>query len=378
MPTVRDLAATLEAWAPPGQKLDYDHVGLQVGDASAAVERVLVALDLTPAVVDEAAELKADLVITHHPLLFRPLQRLTTDDPAGALALRLAQAGIAYYALHTNLDAAPGGVSFALAEHLGLEGVRSLEPTEGALKKLVTFVPATHAEAVRRALADAGAGRIGAYEGCTFEVTGTGRFRPTDAARPFIGEAGGPEETVEEVRLEMEVMKWDVARAVAALKAAHPYEEVAYDLYPVEQAATRAGFGAVGTLPEAVPLRGFLAHVAERLDAGALRYAGHPDASVRTVAVCGGAGASLLKHALRVGADAYVTADVSYHRFFEALAPDGMPRIALIDAGHYETEALTERLLTHWLAARFPGLTVTTTRHRTSPMRTYVRNGGRP
>src|SRR5690606_5428521 len=243
--------------APPASKLDYDNVGLQVGDARREVASVLVALDLTLAVIEEAREVGAGLVVTHHPLLFRPLKRLTADDPAGALALRLAEAGLAYYAVHTNLDAAPGGVSFALAERLGLEGVRFLAPSEGKLIKLVTFAPADHAEAVRRAMAGAGAGRIGDYEACAFTLRGTGHFRPAEGADPFIGEAGGGEEAVDEGRIEAEVRRWDLGRVGAAMRAAHPYEEVAYDVYPVEQAASRVGFGAVGALPEATTLAAF-------------------------------------------------------------------------------------------------------------------------
>ncbi len=372
MPTVRDLARELEAWAPPAQKLDYDNVGLQVGSAAAEVARVLVALDLTPAVIDEAEATGADLIVTHHPLLFRPLKRLTDDDASGAPALRLARTGIAYYAVHTNLDAAAGGVSVALAERLGLTDVRFLAPLEGALRKLVVFVPRTHADAVRQALAEAGAGRIGDYEACSFETPGTGRFRPGEGAAPFLGQAGGPEEAVDEARIEVQLAHWDVPAAVRAVKAAHPYEEVAYDVYPVEQSATRAGFGAVGRLSTPEPLADFLARTARALGADALRYAGDPAMPVERVAVCGGAGADLIGRARAAGADAYVTADLTYHRFFDAFDPDGTPRMALVDAGHYETEAHTEGLLVDYLTARFPGLDVRRTTCRTSPMRTFT------
>ena len=366
------VAAALEAWAPPGSAQSYDNVGLQVGDARRPVRRALLALDLTPAVVEEAREAGADLIITHHPLLFRPLKRLTADGFVSSLALRLAEAGIALYSIHTNLDSAPGGVSFALAEHLGLRDVRFLDPFEDSLYKLATFVPADAFEAVREALAEAGAGRIGAYEACAFATSGEGFFRPTEHANPTIGEAGGPLERVEEMRLEVEVARWDLGRVVGALKAAHPYEEVAYDVYPIAQTYSQAGLGAVGTLPEPEPLDAFLRRVAERLEAGSLRYSGDPDARVETVAVCGGAGSSFTGRALRAGADAYVTADVTYHTFFDVLGTDGRPRMALIDAGHYETEALTEALLRDWLAARFPSVDWRRTRHRTSPMRTFV------
>lgn len=370
--TIRDVAQALEAWAPPGSAQSYDNVGLQVGDATRSVECAVLALDMTPAVLEEAQEHGATLIITHHPLLFRPLKRVTADSFVSSLALRLAEAGIALYSVHTNLDAAPGGVSFALAEHLGLEDVAFLDGFDETLVKLVTFVPHDHFDAVRAALAEAGAGRIGDYEACAFATMGSGFFRPGEGANPFIGQAGGELEQVEEVRLEAEVARWDLGRVVAAMQAAHPYEEVAYDVYPVQQKNTRAGLGAVGTLPAPELLSAFLNRVADRLDAGSLRYAGDPEATVERVAVCGGAGSDFTGKALSAGADAYVTSDVTYHQFFDVLDTDGHPQMALVDAGHYETEALTERLLQTYLAGRFPQVDWQRTATRTSPMRTYV------
>ncbi len=371
-PTVREIATALEAWASPGSAQSYDNVGLQVGDPAQSVRRALLALDLTPAVLEEARALKAELIITHHPLLFRPLRQLTPDALVSSLAFRLVTSGIALYSVHTNLDAAPGGVSFALAEHLGLKDVQFLAKMEQALYKLVTFVPASHFEQVREALAEAGAGRIGNYEACAFAMQGTGYFRPGDMARPFIGEPGKLE-AAEELRLEVEVARWDLPRVLAAMRAAHPYEEVAYDVYPVEQPYTRAGLGAIGRLEKPEPLRDFLERVAGRLQTDSLRYVGDLDAPIETVAVCGGAGADLIGRALAAGADAYVTADLTYHRFFEVLDNEGRPRMALIDAGHYETEALTEALLATWLQQRFPMVDWKRTAIRTSPLHTFIR-----
>ena len=370
--TVRDIVRQLDAWAPPGQKADFDRVGLQVGDPEARVEGVLVALDLTPAVVDEAVERGAGLVVTHHPLLFKPVGRVTADDAVGGLVWRLARANVAFCAVHTNLDAAWDGVSFALAEQIGLADVGLLAPLDGVLRKLTTFVPASALDGVRDALAAAGAGEIGEYRACSFATEGAGRFAASAEANPAVGRAGGPPETVEEVRLEVTLPSWRVSGALAALADAHPYETPVADVVALDGRATRSGYGAVGTLPEPEPLPAFLARVSERLGAGALRYAGDPESTVRRVAVCGGSGMSFLPDACRAGADAYVTADVTYHRFFEALGPDGRPEIALIDAGHYETEAVTERLLADALRRAFPELSVHTTRHRTSPMRTYT------
>ncbi|WP_028567221.1 Nif3-like dinuclear metal center hexameric protein [Salisaeta longa] len=372
MPTsVRAIARALHAWAPPGSAQDYDNVGLQVGRADASVARVLLALDCTPQVLREAQDVGADLIVTHHPLIFRPLTSVTAADYPSSLALRLAEAGIGLFSIHTNLDAAPGGVSFALAEHLGLQEVSFLDGFPETLYKLTTFVPAEALEDVRSALADAGAGRIGDYDACAFATKGTGYFRPHKDADPHTG-TPGTLSSADEYRLEAEVARWTLGAVLDALRAAHPYEEVAYDVYPVQQKNTQAGLGAVGHLDEAMPLRSFLARVADRLDAGSLRYAGDPAASVQRVAVCGGAGSDFVGQAQAAGADAYVTADVTYHTFFDVLDTDGAPAMALIDAGHYETEALTEALLRDWLAARFPDVAFRRTETRTSPMRTFV------
>ncbi len=368
--TVSDVLDHLHAWAPPGQKADFDRVGLQVGDPGAEVTRVLVALDLTPAVVDEAAETGAGLIVTHHPLLFKPAGHVTATHPVGSLVWRLARAGVSYAAIHTNLDAARGGVSFALAEQLGIRDAQILAPLDGVMKKVVVFAPATAADAIRQALASAGAGEIGDYAACSFTVSGTGRFVPEAGATPAVGTVGEAE-AVEEVRIEAVVPSWAVGAVRSAVASAHPYEEPAVDVYPLDGAATRQGYGAVGTLeaPEALPA--FLARVRDALGAGALRYVGDDTMTVQRVAVCGGSGLSFLPAALRARADAYVTADITYHRFFEALDPEGTPRLALVDAGHYETEAITERLIADRLADAFPALDVAVTQHRTSPMRTF-------
>ena len=368
--TVADVLATLHAWAPPGQKADFDRVGLQVGDPAAEVTRVLVALDLTPAVVDEASEAGAELIVTHHPLLFKPLDRATTDHPIGSLVWRLARAGVSFAAIHTNLDAAHGGVSFALAEQLGVRDLSILAPLDGVMRQVVVFVPASHADGVREAMAEAGAGEIGEYTGCSFSVSGTGRFRPGAAATPHLGTVGEGAE-VEEVRIEAVAPTWAVGAVRRAVAGAHPYETPVVEVYPLEGQATRQGYGAIGRLDAPEPLPAFLARVRHALGAGALRYVGNDDQTIERVAVCGGSGLSFLPHALRAGADAYVTADVTYHRFFEALDTEGQPRLALVDAGHYETEAVTERLIADRLRSHHPDLAVATTHHRTSPMRTY-------
>jgi dinuclear metal center YbgI/SA1388 family protein len=371
-PTIADVTDALEAWAPPGSAQDYDNVGLQVGDASRTVDTALLALDATPQVLEEAQEIGADLIVTHHPLLFRPLDGVTADSYVSNLALRLAESETALYSIHTNLDAAPGGVSFALADRLGLTEVGFLDGFDETLYKLAVFVPEDAFGTVREALADAGAGRIGDYEACAFAVEGTGFFKPGANTDPYIGEAGGDVESAQERKLEVEVARWNLGRVLNALHDAHPYDEVAYDLYPVHQSNSQAGLGALGVLPEPEPMPDFLTRVADRLDAGSLRYAGDDESPVERVAVCGGAGSDFIGTALGAGADAYVTADVKYHEFFNVLDTDGTPEMALVDPGHYESEALTEALLRDWLADRFPAAQWHRTDLRTSPMKTFV------
>lgn len=371
-PSIADVTASLETWAPPGSAQGYDNVGLQVGDARRTVETGLLALDATPGVLREAQDLEADLIITHHPLLFESLDGVTDEGYVSNLALRLAEAGIALYSMHTNLDAAPGGVSFALAHRLGLTEVQFLDGFEETLYKLAVFVPENAFDMVREALADAGAGRIGDYEACAFAVEGTGFFKPGENTNPHIGEAGGEVESAQERKLEVEVPRWDLPGILTALQEAHPYEEVAYDLYPVHQNNSRAGLGAVGQLDSPEPLSSFLDRVSRQLGAASLRYAGTDDMTIERVAVCGGAGSDSIDRAQRADADAYVTADVRYHEFFDVLDRDGTPQMALIDPGHYETEAVTEALLRDWLTERFPDTSWHRTDQRTSPMKTFV------
>ena len=372
MLTVSDIVHALDAWAPAGQKADFDRVGLQVGDPAAPARGVVVALDLTPAVIEEAIEQGAGMIVTHHPLLFKPVDRVTATHPVGGLVLRLAQAGIAFCAVHTNLDAAWDGVSFALARQLELEDIGLLAPLHGAMRKLTTYVPPSHADVVRDALASSGVGEIGEYRACSFSTEGTGRFQPLATANPMIGTAGGDLETVSEVRVEVVLPNWILSDAITALVSAHPYEQPVIDVVTLNGRATRSGYGAVGTLASPEPLYVFLGRVASSLGASALRYAGTPNLTIHRVAVCGGSGMSFFPDARRAGVDAFVTADISYHRFFEALGADGHPDLALIDAGHYETEAITERLIADELATTFPDLPVQVTSHRTSPMRTFV------
>ncbi|MBI5442168.1 MAG: Nif3-like dinuclear metal center hexameric protein [Deltaproteobacteria bacterium] len=340
------IVQAIEAVAPLGLSEDWDRSGLQVGDPNAAVRTVLISLDPSAAAVAEAARIGAELIVTHHPLLLEPLRNLDLSFAPARVAAECLRQGLAIYSCHTNLDRAEGGVNDLLAALLGLERVRALSAGEEQLKLVVT-VPLGYEPRIRRALARAGAGWIGNYSGCTFGSRGVGSFRPEAGANPFLGEEGR-EETVEEVRLEAIVPKSRAQQAHRAVVEAHPYEEVALDLYPLATRSTRGALGRVGELPAPKPLGRWAAEVAQRLGAAGVRVVGDPAAEIRTAAVCGGSGASLWREAQRAGAQCLVTGDVKYHTARDAEEAG----LSIVDAGHWATEApaleALRRELTGW------------------------------
>lgn len=332
MAVVSDWLELLDEWYPPAWAEEWDNVGLQVGDRSRRAERALVALDPTAEVVGEAADKGCGLLVAHHPLLFRPLSRLDVDEPVGRTLAAALSGGVAVVACHTNADVASPGVSDALAEALDLEVTGVLDETAaGERVKLVTFVPADATAKVLDAIAGAGGGVIGEYTHCSYRVSGTGTFLPSDRARPAVGERGSLNE-VEEDRLEVVVPRDRLRAAALAMVDAHPYEEVAYDVYPL---ASGGGLGLGRVARPRSPLTASaLADVCRERLGGSVRVAGKDDVDVRNVALCGGSGASLIPAALRAGVDAYVTGDVKHHEALDA-ASDGL---TVIDAGHHGTE----------------------------------------
>ncbi|MDQ3602721.1 MAG: Nif3-like dinuclear metal center hexameric protein [Actinomycetota bacterium] len=326
------IAEAVERIAPLPLAEVWDNCGLQVGDPAAQVARVLVALTPLPDVYEEAEEKGADFLLFHHPLIFSPLTSIVVSTYPGDLLARAIRNGLAIYAAHTSYDAAPAGVSVALARALGLRGrLRVLSP-RGALRKLVVFVPEENADAVAKALAEAGASVIGDYTECTFRTQGTGTFRGGDAANPYLGEKGRLEE-VEEVRIETVVPAQAVGRAIDAATAAHPYEEVALDVYPVEGSPEGCGYGRLGTLPERLTADELREHVSESLGFPS-RLVADPGRRIETVAVLGGSGGSFIPEVAASGAHAYVTGDVDYH---DALLAESLG-LTVIDAGHAATE----------------------------------------
>lgn len=350
LPRVSDALTALDALAPPHMALDDDPRGLLVGDPKAPLRGgVVVALDVTPDVVDAARSLDAALIVSHHPLIYHPLQRVRADERhPGAVVLACARHGISVACAHTNWDVAPGGINDILAGLLGLTAPRPLRVTyREPLVSLTVFVPPTRRSAVGDALAGAGAGRIGNYDGCSFWTGGTGTFRPLAGSRPFMGETGRME-TVTEDRLEMVLPARMEDAVIAALRAAHPYEEPAFFVHALSNTFGDAGIGRIGTLPDAVPARAFLRTVRDALAFPEVRMvADDPDRLVRTVAVCGGAGGFLMEDAARSGADALVTADIRHHEYIDARALG----LVLIDAGHAQTEIPGTKELARLLAS---------------------------
>ncbi len=337
---VRTIIQALEQWAPRSYALPDDPVGLHIGSVNKEVRKVLVALDVTENVVDEAIRKQADLIVAHHPLLYRPLRRIDLDTPSGRVVAKCLQHDIAIYCAHTNLDIAPGGINDMMAEALGLKNIECLEPTgEDKLFKLVVYIPTDHLESVRQAIFDAGAGWIGAYSHCSFNVEGTGTFLPGEGTNPYTGERGRLSE-VAEVRMETVVPMSVLNQTVQAMKKAHPYEEPAYDLYALELEGFRYGLGRIGELSQPVMLEQFADQVKTALDMSFVRVVGTSGTSIRKVAVLGGSGRRYITRAIQAGADVFVTGDIDYHAAQDALASG----LALVDAGHYAEKIMKTKV----------------------------------
>jgi dinuclear metal center YbgI/SA1388 family protein len=367
-PCVGDLAADLDALAPTRLAADWDNVGLLLGDRGRRVSRILTCLTITPEVADEAIADKADLVVTHHPILFRGAKRLTSESPEGRMLLSLAAAGIAVYSTHTALDNAPGGINDLLADFLGLTERAPLHSLPGTEKvKIVTFVPDSDLGAVSDALFAAGAGHIGEYHECSFRVSGTGTFFGSESTHPTVGQKGRREEAAE-WRLEVVCPTGRLADALAALRRAHSYEEPAHDVYPLHLPPAGEGEGRIGTLPGAVPLGELAARLKARLfpeGEGTMQVVGDLARPVRRAAIVCGAGGSLYGDARRAGAEVFVTGEMRFHEYLTARA-DG---VGLLLPGHYASERCGVEALASRLGQRWPALTVWASRQEANPVR---------
>ena len=336
-PTKEQFLDMMEQIAPRAYAESFDNVGLLIDVGVDTIRRVLLALDLTEVVAREAVEVGCDLVLTHHPIFFSPVQRLSVHDPTQAAAMILLRNGISHLAAHTNFDSAPEGMNVQICELLELEDHRALEPKKQAAYKIVTFVPASHAAAVRDAMAAAGAGKQGAYSHCSFSVEGEGRFRPLEGAKPYLGQTRMTE-IVPEVRIECLALQKDCANVLAAIRASHPYEEPACDVFLEAEGMVddRTGLTRMGRLHSSATLKNFAETVKRTFGSAAVLFSGEPDRTVRTVAVSSGAGGGSWELAHRAGADVLVTGEAKYNQVLDASACG----VSIVQAGHYETERI--------------------------------------
>jgi len=359
---VKDITALIEAIAPPAYQESYDNAGLQTGDPEQSIEAVLLCLDSTEAVVDEAIQKGCKLIIAHHPLIFKGLKQINGKTDVERTLIKAIRNGIAIYAAHTNLDNVfYKGVNHKLAQRLGLLSPQILQPKTGQLVKLVVYVPPAYEDTIRQAFFDAGAGNIGRYSECSFSMTGQGTFRPGADAKPFSGQ-NGIREQAEEVRIEALVPAHLSDKVLISVRAVHPYEEMAYEQIALENAHAELGSGMIGTLPEPMDALEFLNLLKNKLDLALVKHTNF-EGKISRVAVCGGSGSFLLSAAIRSGADAFVTADVKYHEFFDAIG-----KLMFCDVGHYESEISTLELFYEVIQEKFPTFAVRFCETSTNPI----------
>ncbi|MDP4149082.1 MAG: Nif3-like dinuclear metal center hexameric protein [Bacteroidota bacterium] len=362
---IATVLSHLESIAPLSYQESYDNAGLLTGQPDWECKGILTTLDTTEAVVSEAAANGCNLIVSHHPLIFSGLKKITGANYVEKAVISAIRQDMAIYAIHTNLDHVPGGVNGRMAECLGLVNTRPLLPLERVLRKLICFVPTANLEQVRQAIFAAGAGHIGHYSECSWAVEGRGTFLGGADTRPFVGKPGLRHEEPE-MRLEVILPAWQSGRILRAMIAAHPYEEVAYDLVDLANPHPSVGAGLVGELPEALDERAFLDRLKTVFRTPVIRHTPLSGRPVKTCALCGGAGSSLISNALRANVDFYITADVKYHEFFDANG-----RMLIADIGHYESEQFTVDLLTEILEQKFPNFAVLKSAIATNPVNYY-------
>ncbi|HEY8401367.1 MAG TPA: Nif3-like dinuclear metal center hexameric protein [Cytophagaceae bacterium] len=359
---IKEITSFLESIAPLSLQESYDNSGLLVGDPGTEITKVLITLDITEEVIDEAVQEGANLIIAHHPIIFKGLKKLTGSNYVERTVLKAIKNDIALYAIHTNLDNVSNGVNYKIAEKVGLKNVKILLPKKQTLKKLITFIPLEATDKVMSALYKAGAGNIGNYSECSFQMEGTGTFKPNEAANPAIG-AANQLEHVTEKRTEVIYPDYAESRIIAALKETHPYEEPAFDIIPLDNENPMAGSGVIGELEESREESDFLKELKARLSLDCIRHTAFTGKKVKKVAICGGSGSFLLKNAVRSGADVYISADFKYHEFFDA-----EKKILIADIGHYESEVFTKELICEFLIKKFTNIAVVLSKIKTNPI----------
>lgn len=352
MPRIKDIIRAIEKVAPLALQESFDNAGIQVGYINQKVTGALLCLDVTEETIDEAIDLDYNLIISHHPAAFKPFKSLTGKNYVERCIMKACKHDIAIYAAHTNFDNAIGGVNYKLAELLGLQNVRILSPQKGNLLKLVTFVPEDSAENVRNTLFSAGAGNIGNYDACSFNTRGTGTFRAPEGANPFCGEINELH-FENEIRIETILPTYLKTSVTRALLSVHPYEEPAFDFYPLENTREQAGSGVVGELMDEEEELFFLQRIKDILDVECVKYSALTGNKIREVAVCGGSGAFLIPEAIAYGADIFITGEAKYNDFL-----DVEDKILLATIGHFESEICIKDIFFDIISKKFPTFAV--------------------
>jgi dinuclear metal center YbgI/SA1388 family protein len=360
-----DIISAIEVFAAPELQEEYDNAGLITGNGLWECSGALCTLDVTVDVVKEAKQNNCNLIVAHHPIIFRGLKRINGKNYVEQVIIEAIKNDIAIYAAHTNLDNVVLGVNGMIAKKLGLQNTTILQPKNKMLRRLITFAPVDKAEQVRKAVFAAGAGHIGKYSECSFNSEGTGTFKAEAGADPYVGEMGRQHQE-RETKIEIVYPFYLENQVVGALIDNHPYEEVAYDIFTMDNVHFGIGVGLIGELETALPEAAFLQLLKERFRAHGIRHTPLLGKPVKKIAVCGGAGSFLIKRAIQQKADIYITGDVKYHEFFDA---DG--RLVLADIGHYESEQFTIELLHELLVEKFPTFAVLKTSVNTNPVRYF-------
>jgi len=363
---VSDILRMLAEAAPWELQEVYDNSGLLIGDPDMKVGKILVAIDVNEEVVSEALQKGCNLIISHHPLIFKGLKRISSGTGTERSVILAIRHGLAIASYHTNIDNIETGVNGVIAQKFGLLDTRVLLPRIATMRKLVVFCPVSHVENVRLAMFDAGAGHIGEYDSCSFNSEGFGTFRAGDGANPFAGQIGVLHQEPE-IRIETIVPAFRLSQAIKSMIAAHPYEEVAYDVYPLENQISTIGSGMIGRLPQPLEEGDFLLLCREVFGTACLRHNRFTDKRIVKVAVCGGSGAFLIGDAASQFADAFVTADIKYHDFFDA--PENL---LVVDAGHYETEQYTKELIRDIIVKKIPTFAPLISEVKTNPVHYFT------
>jgi dinuclear metal center YbgI/SA1388 family protein len=363
MVKISDIAEYLENIAPSYLQEDYDNTGLIIGNNNSEVKGILICLDSTEKVIDEAVKLNCNLIVAHHPIIFRGLTKITGTNYVERSVIKAIKNDVALYAMHTNLDNLNKGVNKKISDKLGISNTRILKPKKSLQSKLISFVPKDNTLEVLDAVHKAGAGIIGDYDHCSFRVAGTGRFKPNERANPFFGKSNEMEEIGEE-RIEVIFPDYKRNSIISALKKAHPYEEVAYYIHKVENVSEEAGSGLIGDLNREMNIEEFLNCLKKKLNLIHFKYTPVQKKKIKKVAVCGGSGAFLIQSALQAGADAFITADIKYHEYF-----NGEDKMLLADIGHYESEVFTKELIFELLNKKFSNIALQLSEVNTNPIR---------